>query len=125
MDRRATWRKDVGHADGCQARPQAAIPGAQMPTQGLPRPARFIAIFRAGWCRPGCNRPDWGGAMTEFRGYFAVGPPADDSNYVTGSAVRNKVRIAASPTAWLTPAEARKLAQYLLFAAGRAEEGDA
>jgi hypothetical protein len=60
----------------------------------------------------------------EWRAFFAVGPSADDSNYVTGSAVRGKVRIAASPTAWLTSAEARKLAQYLLFAAARAEEHD-
>lgn len=58
----------------------------------------------------------------ELRAYFAVGPPMDDSNYVTGSVMRGTVRIAASPTAWLTPAEARRLPSYLLFAAQRAEE---
>ena len=58
----------------------------------------------------------------EMRAYVAVGPPDDESNYLTGYAVRGKVRVAASPTAWLTPVEARALAQYLLFAARRAEE---
>jgi hypothetical protein len=58
----------------------------------------------------------------EQRAYFAVGPACDDSNYLTGYAVRGRVRVAASPTAWLTPAEARRLASYLLHAAARAEE---
>ena len=109
----------------------------------MPQPLNRLASPRGnGSCRArqrltkrGTGRPETGRSPTpptsapgrvmtdvQTRAYFAVGPPMDEGNFLTGSAVHGKVRISASPTARLTPAEARKLAQYLLFAAARAEE---
>jgi hypothetical protein len=83
--------------------------------------SRDFRHLRAGWCRPVRNRPELGGLMTdtEQRAYFAVG---DEVHFLTGWASRGRVRLEASPSLTLTPAECRRLASYLLYAAARAEE---
>ena len=58
----------------------------------------------------------------EQRAYFAAG---DELRYLCGWAYRGRVHLEASRSLELTPAEARRAAQSLLFAADRAEKGDA
>ena len=56
------------------------------------------------------------------QGYFAAGPPCDDSNYLCGWASGGRVHLEASRSLTLTPKEARDAARSQLFAAARAEE---
>jgi hypothetical protein len=56
----------------------------------------------------------------EQRAYFAYG---DEIRFLTGWADKGRVRLEASRSLELTPAEVRHLARSLLFAALRAEEG--